>query len=363
MITNPNRSNATRARKLAQWGQIGRRFVTSPAGALVTASAVPKIQRMLSRLLALSSNSAVVNSPQPVAQVPQKASQKRKNSCKVLSPEEVTKKICMLEEQNQVSLSEKTARTLAAGRVVANLNAVGYNNYMFADLTAVDTALGGLQFFDPSTPGTLITADGSSGTYAREYSMKFYTRFEVRNNYQVPCDIVVYAVEPKADTSITPTTAITNGLTDVGNPSSTSPGVFPSDSPQFKELWAIKATKRCRLEPGEGFEMTHGRGFFKYDPSEADSHAQAYQTRNFKSYGFLVRVVGVVGHDSAVTTEFTTLAAGVDYKSLTTCVVRYNNGGPSLKWVTVSNGMSSAVTNGLVLSEKPIADNIAYSIS
>ena len=115
---------------------------------------------------------------------------------------------------------------------VASVNSTDYGAYGGWDITTLETALSNLRYFDSST-GTLVNVAGATGTFQKEFFFKYlYSKVYARNNYQVPCEVTLYIVCPKDDTGIKPDTAFTNGLSDVGNPSSTSTLLYPTDSPQ-----------------------------------------------------------------------------------------------------------------------------------
>lgn len=241
--------------------------------------------------------------------------------------------------------------------------AIKVQNYVLAapmSCSTYESVLGELRFFDSATPNTLVQASGASATYTREYYFKTcYTSVEVRNNYQVPCKLTAYVVCPKKDTSIEALTAFTDGLADVGNPSNTSPCLHLTDSQVFNDLWRICKTTKRELLPGKSCTITHSTGEFGYDPAIFDSHALTYQSR-FKTYAVLLRVEGVIGHDTSAA-EYGMLAAGIDYKAHRKVVVHYD-AGADIKYIFVSDGQTG-FTNAGVVSSMPVSDNLSYSVA
>lgn len=245
-------------------------------------------------------------------------------------------------------------------RCLASVNSSSHTNVPVSLNGVLETILAQLRYYNPSVPGTLTQADGASGTFMKDFTFdKIYTSLICRNNYQVPAKVRVYLCKVKDDTSIEPTSAFSNGLADIGNPSSTSPLVYLTDSPQFTDLWKIENSEIAQLQPGEEMKMTYSIPTFQYDPSLVDSHNQAYQTR-YHGCVIVVRVEGVLGHDTSVDQQGS-LAAGVDIQLDRTFVVKYS-AGADIEYLVV-NDESDTFTNGGVTSQKPIPDNIAYSVS
>lgn len=225
----------------------------------------------------------------------------------------------------------------------------------------MEDVLGNLRYYDPSNPGTLLTADGAVGTFHKEFYFKtMYAHANVRNNYQVPCKYTMYYVQPRDDTSITALTAWTNGLTDIGAPTSTEVDVYLSDSPQFNELWKIVKSRSGMLMPGREASLSLPLGAVNYDPSLTDSHTSLYQT-DAKGTMLIVRVEGVVGHDTTANQQ-DILAAGLDVSYSMKYEIRYP-AGADIKYLVVQNFASGAFTNAGVTSNHPISDNQSYSVA
>jgi len=237
-----------------------------------------------------------------------------------------------------------------------------YAFYSVNNVSNMELALAQLRYYDISTPATLVNADGTSGSFLKKFLFKnIYGSLTLRNNYQVPAKVTVYIIRVKDDTSISASTAFTNGLADIGNPSSTSPLVYPTDSGQFNQMWRIMKTCRATLAPGKSMTALGSVKDVMYDPSLTDSHALEYQTRN-KMFGFLVRLEGIVGHDTTVATEQGVLPCGVDIDQRYTMTIHYD-AGADIKYIHVVDASDTAFTNAAVVSSQPVSDNIGYSIA
>lgn len=248
-----------------------------------------------------------------------------------------------------------TARTLASA-----INAKQSSSFNLVTCSQIETMLANLKYYNPSVPGTLITASGVTGTYQKEFFIdQCHAKMLFRNNYQIPCRMTVLVCTPKVDTSIGPFSAFTSGLTDVGAPSATSPLVFATDSDQFNELWKIRTSKKVTLQAGQEFTMSYSGKPFSYDPSYFDTHGLEF-IKKYQTASVFLQIEGCLGHDTALD-EQGTLLAGCDYVYDVTYRVRYS-AGADIKQIQVTNNADS-FTTGAVVSNKPLADNQVYSVA
>lgn len=250
----------------------------------------------------------------------------------------------------------------SSGRQLVSVAQMAFNSLESVNVVKMESALGQLRFFNPAAPGTLTTADGSTGTYAREYMFKtIYSNIAIYNNYQVPVKVRLYCLSPKLSTSTAPETAFTNGLTDAGNPSSTSPAIYPTDSQEFTDTYSILTSKMVVLQPAQSMSMSKSFKDVGYCPQIYDSDTSTYQKR-YKNLVWATRIEGILGHDTAANQQ-TLVAAGIDFLFHAKFVIQYESGGAALKTIYVNENCPTSFTNGGVLSEKPIADNIGYSVA
>lgn len=274
---------------------------------------------------------------------------------------EVKQSVRDLQHRMNNDLATHTHRRIDADRIDCSNNLQSVSNYQLGHaVTYIEGAIAGLRYYNPSNPGVLVTADADTGTFSRKLTIKnIHAEYHFKNNYQVPANLVIYECAVKDDTSIAPSTAMGNGLIDqtATDPGNTSPFMYPTDSNQFNELWAIKKTTRLRLEPGRVFKYKYNSGSFNYDPSLVDSHAMQYQ-KHFKSRILLIKMIGDVAHDSVMGEEGF-CQASVDYVRCITTEIEYE-AGTSLKDYSVDNNLEG-FTNGPVVCNKPVADNQAYS--
>jgi hypothetical protein len=289
---------------------------------------------------------------------------KKKNRSFAKRPQKLTKRVRALEHKVKEDDSVLTYRTRAATRqVLSAVNTQSHAVYSINTVSVIETALAGLLYYDPAVPGTLVTAAFATGTYSRRCLIKsIYSKLLVRNNYQVPCKVTIYQISVRTDSNTDAVTAFTAGLTDnaSGALSDTSLQVYLSDSSQFNQLYKIDKTKSLMLMPGKECTSIITVPQFYYDPSEFDSIANQYQ-KIWKYKAFVVRLEGVLGHDTVSNSQICPLLAGVDLMKDTVIKVVYDSG-TSLKFCTLSDSTSAISTLG-VTSEQPIADNISYSVT
>lgn len=290
----------------------------------------------------------------------QKKAIKKRGGIVPKSKPSLKKQVTELKKQVNASNGTLIYRARQTFRALAAVNQQTHimtENIAMANLEVV---LAELRFFNPAVPGTLTQGSGASGTYTREYMFKsIATNVTIRNNYQVPAKVTYYIVAPKEDTSIAPLTSFTNGLTDVGAPSSSSQLVHLTDSDEFNDLYRIVSSKSKVLLPGMQMHALHSVKDILYSPATYDSHSLSYQ-KKYGSYMILVRVEGVIAHDSSADQQGLA-QAGVDVLADTTYRVIYD-AGIDLKYIVV-NDASDSFTNGALVSSMPVADNIPYSVS
>lgn len=276
-------------------------------------------------------------------------------------PSKVKQQIRELKRLTESDMGTHIQRRRQTGALSASVNSKSTGSADVVSLSIIEGVIAQLRYYNPSAPTALVTADGASGTYQKEFLFNsMYHKINVVNNYQVPAKVKLYLVRSKMDTSISASTSYTNGLADVGNPTATSTLVHLTDSTQFTDLYNIVGYKSTTLIPGENFIFTHSDKSFQYDPSLSDSHALTYQKR-FKDLQFVLVVQGVLGHDT-IANEQTTLQASVDYSICSTFTVRYS-AGADIKFIYIDDTGDASFTNGGVVSSKPVCDNIGYSVS
>lgn len=299
-----------------------------------------------------------------------KARRRERKKCTNLKGYALKKKVCQLERRvkdlqhsESSSLGKITYRKFQTNTIRAGNNAQAVARAEVNNLSNMEAVLAQLLYYNPSAPATLVTADGTSGTYQKEFLFKtVYAKYLLRNNYQTDAEVTVYLIKPKQDTSINASLSWSNAIADdAGNSSAvTDYGIYPNEFDTFRDNWTAKRVLTKSLAPGQSCEVSHTENDIFYDPAFTDSHSLAYQ-KGFKMFGFLTIVKGVLSHDTTVSTEQGTAEAGVDTLLQSNYVVHYD-AGVNLSYVYQDTTLDTP-TNGFVQSHQPIPDNIAYSVA
>lgn len=270
-------------------------------------------------------------------------------------------RVARIEKAIAKQIAKHTYRIAAAGtsRIAAVNQSVtvstGYGN-----ITDLQGSMANLRFFDSNTGG-FDTYNPSAETAAQKFQSKIFQKIEIRNNYEIPVKVTLMCCKVKEDTTIAPVTAFQQGLVDQDNISNTSPVVYPTDSDQFKRLWKVLGTNKKTLMPGKTMTMSWSTPKFTWDPSFFDSHALSFQTI-CHSMLWLIRLEGIVAHDSAVATEQGLTLGGVDFIQKGIFTHWYDAGADLNDFSADVSGLDT-FTNGPLVSNKPISDNQNYSIT
>ena len=290
---------------------------------------------------------------------------KKIKSNKNLSSDVVSlkKQVQTLKLSEDATLGRMTYRKNNAYRLLAGDNAQSVSTPYFMRTTDFETVLSNLKYYDPANPATLVTADGTTGTYQKDFLFKsVHSRLNIRNSYGTDAHVIVYECIPRVDTNVTPGAAWTDGVAnDPGNITSSSIyNTYPSDFDTFKDFWRSSKIFDSILTPGETGTCSSSSVDIKYDPSFADTHNLVYQ-KGLKTKSYLIILKGVLAHDSALDQQGIS-ACGIDIEQRDVYVVEYD-AGVNLSYVMIDNTGLATPTNGFVQGQKPVNDNQAYSVA
>lgn len=339
-----------------QRNQRNQRFNRRPAGIMGAAKAIAagSASYLAKKYVAKAAEKAAI---QGVRKVMKKAPMK---SVRMKRAVPLKKEVQAIKKEMKKDLSTLIYRSRIVRQRLTNQNEMAFTGCGDVGVSALETVLAQLRFFDPSNPGTFITGSGATGTYQRNWHFKsIVSKLKVRNNYQVPCKVTLYACTPKKDTSITAITAWSNGLADVGNPLNSSHLVYLTDSDEFADLWKVVSSKKAFLKPGDELSVSHISKDIYYDPSIVDSQTAEYQ-KQFGCVYYMVRLEGVLAHSAADGSLRGFAPAGVDATYKVTYTVSYD-GGAAFKYIVLSDSYDAVGSTALV-SQQPVADNQAYSV-
>lgn len=267
-----------------------------------------------------------------------------------------------LRREQNASLGTMIYRNNGTASVTCTKNAQDNIEINYCSSVNIEAALANLRYYDPATPGTLTTADFTSGTYSKKVLIKYAMQeVKIANNYQSRAHVKVYAFSFKDDTSNN-----ANGLWTAGGADNASgtitPGTLnqsPTDYTLFNQMIRTKVLFDGVLQPGSYKSFKQSNKDIEYDPSFKDTETATYSPR-YKSGGILVIVKGTICHDSANAAVNGTSAAGVDVEYKQTMKILYQ-AGVNIKFTVLNNAYDAMTT--AVESSKPVADNITYSVA
>lgn len=284
--------------------------------------------------------------------------------CNKLSGYALKKEVCKLQNSikelkhsESASLGQLTYRRHRAHTLVSANNLQNDFVMQVNRVSDYETVLAQLLYYNPSAPATLTGADGTTGTYQKEFLFKsVYSSVHARNNYQTDCEVIIYLCCPKVDTNSNPDTAWDAGIADdAGNTTArTEYGTYPTDYDTFRDTYKAKRVCSKWLSPGQSTEVSYNVKNIMYDPAFVDTHSVAHQ-RKLKTFNWLVLVKGGIAHDPVITTEQGVIGSGVDIIQKDTYVISYD-AGINMSYVYLDNTLDNP-TNGFVQSQKPISDN------
>lgn len=207
-----------------------------------------------------------------------------------------------------------------------------------------------LYYYDPSTPGTLLNPDYTTGVYSRELNvMSSGIKVHAKNNSKGDVVMKAYLCFPKTSTTQSPVQDWTSRCAD--NP--TTPvketiGLSPMDLRGMN--WNYKLLKRKLVRPGQSVMLKHFTKGFNYKPARTDVQSDAYDPLH-KACAIMVVQHGVVSHDDTSTNLVGISEATLDYEVTQIWKVQYA-AGVNIKYTYDANTYQSMAT-GSIQAQKP----------
>lgn len=270
----------------------------------------------------------------------------------------VKKQIKNIQKTLKTETAFHTNRFITSGNVVAPINKAQSLGVTGMGANNIQSGMASLRYFDPSNPATLVTADGSVGTYSREITiLNAHSKLELRNNYQIPCIVTVYLVVNKDDTNISIKNAFVQGMSDqyITSPGAESFTAYLTDIDLVNELYTVKSTTSKTLAPGKSLTLSHNTGRFNFNPADFDDHNSQFQ-KAWKSHQYFIKITGILGHSSSAVGH---LNAGVDWTM--TRVIKYQyDAGTSLNDFSEDNDLDTL--SGSPIVSQVVVDNQIYSV-
>lgn len=265
----------------------------------------------------------------------------------------LSKKVSSLSSHVNQALSVLIHRELTSQRISPAADQ-GYSGSLVCTKSQIETGMAQAKFYDPTTPGTLITADLSTGLYARDITCKGSIRRIIRNNSSQPVYVDVYVFKCKDDSGTAVGAAWDAGLTDCSNGTSALWSMrSPFDSDLVPSLWSQAKKVSKFLQPGQQITVGHSTPTFKYNPANKDVDTDEYQ-RSFYTCEVFVVARSCVSHGDA----FANLIGPANDFAIDIMTFRqhkywYNSGGPRTKYIY--NVDSTSAFTDPVVSNKAAA--------
>lgn len=313
----------------------------------------PLVKYLVQRYSGAPAPDVVKRSYKAAKKAPPRKYRKRYNKKKTL-----TRKVNELSRQVKSTTSKYIKKSRNFDQLINTTdNYVNMVSHAICSITQLQAAIDSVKYFDPSVPGTLINVDLSAPTFQNQvYFKRVWGRITARNNYGVPCKVTLYVCTNKKDTSITPITAINNGLADMSNGAINDTLVYPTDVHDFNDLWNIEKSKSFVLNPGDECSISHSVKPFRYDVSLSDSHNTEY-AKYFHGSVLMIRLTGILCHGA--TSGASTIKAGVDYHYDRIYEVQYP-GGADTTYLEISDNPETMV--GTATVSIPDAQQAIYTL-
>lgn len=298
---------------------------------------------------------------------PKQQATNRKNVKNVPKPKSQTvqAQIKRLAKKVNIDLSKHTHRYAQASTITALDAECDHEEVQPITPTLLETFTNSLRFYD-STGNALDTADPTSNTFSHDVHFKnVHSKLTVRNNYHVPCRVKVYLCKAKSDTTQGVVSTYTAGLVDqcvTAGADTESPLMYPTDIEMVKEQWDIDCVIDKYMLSGDQYEASHSTGQFSYDPSHADTETATFQ-KQWKSFLWLIRLEGVLGHDTAVAFQVGRVEAKIDYEMVVKAEIEYNSGGVQLNDFSFTDNRDQTYTNNGVAGVRTIPNNETTSVA
>lgn len=216
----------------------------------------------------------------------------------------LSKKVNKLTKKVNINYSRFDSFQNDAYSLASAINRCNYGSYDLTTPGSIEAALAKLPYANPADFATKDDLNTLGMSKPAKWHVKTHARHCIRNNYLHPVTVDIYVVQPKVDTSNSPSTSVTTGLTAMEGESAvvtTSPSFYPTTSKYFVDAWKILRHEKRVLEAGAEFIVSHNETYPNYDHKFVDVNTATYLKRY--SRVLLVRIQGVCSHDVTTATN------------------------------------------------------------
>lgn len=255
------------------------------------------------------------------------------------------KRVSKLERKTNDMTSSLTYKRTKVGSVSCTPSQATYQNVDGNKTSFVETILGNVKYWDSgSSPAGFVEKNVNASTgdgYDKLHFKSCYSVLHVKNSYQYPVEVRIYAVRPKSDTNTPPTTEFSNSVAEETNVGDASPYIYPTEIKEFQRAYDIITVRKKILQSGAVFKDTCSTKNFYYNPQFQAGVTEQHQPR-LGAYTFMIRVAGVISHDDTADPGrlYGTGPGRVDYHIKTVWQMKYNSGGPKVCYTRVEDNQS-----------------------
>lgn len=209
-------------------------------------------------------------------------------------------------------------RRVTTGNVAAVVNTAAYSDRRLLARTQLEAiASNFIKRIDNEGGTTAVDTIDMSGVTGSKLNIdSAVQKLELRNNGLTPAVVRVYQLVNKQEVAEAPSTLVINGITDVGGIPGTAgaadPKYFPSDSPIFLENYKILNTTEYHMKCGDEVTCHMAVKDLVYDPDSNDLSGKEEFVKGL-THWIMIRVQGVVCHDSVTSTAVGYCPATIDF--------------------------------------------------
>lgn len=248
------------------------------------------------------------------------------------------KRVAQLEKKVRQNFGTHVFKQEATFQCTSIVNRCGYGEGTLLSAAAIESMIDAVPVQSTATPGTPATWDATSATQPTKWTIKCYAKTIMRNNYLYPVNVRCYVLKPKVDQSTSVQGGITAGIAEQTSSavySTTAPFLYPNDSKEWRDTWHVINSCEMKLQSGDECFVPWNEQI-TYDQEFRDNNTTTYLRKY--SRVILIRVVGVVCHDSV-----TTSIIGISPTALDCVVYRKYE----LKYPSVAPLTTNEVVSGL----------------
>lgn len=266
---------------------------------------------------------------------------KRVSKPKVTKP--LKQRVASLEKKVRQNYGTHIFKQEATFQVTSIVNRCGYGEGTIFNATGIETLLDSVPYQSTATPGTPATWDATAATQPTKWNIKCFVKTLMRNNYLYPVNVRCYILKPKVDQSNTVQSGITSGISEQASStmySNTAPFLYPNDSKEWRDTWHVLNSCEMKLQSGDECEVPYNETIV-YDQEFKDNNTTTYLRKYSRI--ILIRVVGVVCHDSVTTSQIGICPTALDCVIYRRMELKYPSAAPLVTNEVIS-GLSTVGT-------------------